>query len=159
MPKIKTQMRDFESADLLSALAIMQKAMNIGRNIDTTIAAIKDLEGGLSQQAKDYAYLRRKVITHKKKVVAICGVYRLNTHPTGILGICWFAVDPQYQRIGIGTQCMKWSIDMTRETGSRLLFVWSSGKAVPFYSKFGFIRSSLKLSPKESSILMIKEAE
>jgi GNAT superfamily N-acetyltransferase len=152
-------MRDFESEDLSSVLSIMQKAMNIGRNVNTTIAAIRDLECEPSQRATDYAFLRRKVITYKKRVVAICGVYRLNTHPTGILGICWFAVDPQYQGMGIGTQCMKWSLDMIRETGSKCLFVWASGKAVPFYSKFGFMRSSLKLSPKESDILMIKEAE
>ncbi len=158
MAKINTQMRDFEKNDMVPVLAIMQKAMNIGRNKNTTLDVMRDLESGLSPEPRYYSFLRRKVITHKKSVVAICGVYRLNSHPSDILGICWFAVDPQYQGKGIGTQCMEWCIEMARETGSKSLFVWASTKAAPFYSKFGFARSSLKLLPKESSILMIKEA-
>lgn len=156
---MRTQMRDFEREDMVPVLQIIQKTMNIGRSVNNSISVINDLEGGLSPSLPDYAFLTRKVVTHEKRIVAICGVYRLNTHPRGILGICWFAVDPKYQRMGIGTKCVEWCMGMTRERGARRLFVWASGKAVPFYSKLGFVRSSLKLTPKESSILMVKKID
>jgi GNAT superfamily N-acetyltransferase len=153
---MRTQMRDFERRDMGPVLEIIQETMNVGRSPANAIDVMNDLEGGLGTNSPDYAFLARKVVTHEKRVVAICGVYRLNTPPIGIMGICWFAVAPDHQNMGIGTRCVDWCTDVARQEGSKSLFVWASAKAVPFYSKRGFEKSSLKITPKESSILMVK---
>ena len=104
-----------------------------------------------------YTFTRTRVAVNKKnRVVGLGGIYRLDTHPNKVVGIDWFAIDPRYQNMGVGSRFIKWMIKEAKRRNNRVLFVWEARSAEPFYKRFGFRRSNMNIGPRESSVLLIK---
>jgi GNAT superfamily N-acetyltransferase len=91
-------------------------------------------------------------------VVGVCGVYRDVTHPPMWCGICWTAVEPNYQRQGIGSELLAHAEKVAAKE-HHTLFVWAdeSDCAIGFYQKHGFKKSSATINPRESETLLVKQ--
>ena len=108
--------------------------------------------------AEDYSFVKRKVVTEGRKVVAIVSVYRLNAHPRDVMGVDWFAIDPGHWRKGLGTRLVGWAIAQARSHRKDTIFVWSIKKAVPFYKKLGFRQSKRRiLRESKRTVLLAKK--
>lgn len=77
------------------------------------------------------------------KIVGISGLHRYTWGPEDITWLGWFAVDPSFQRKGIGHFMMEKTCQLARKNGFRKVFIetysddtFSKGRA--FYEKFGF---------------------
>lgn len=153
-------MRNFKESDISECIKIISETLGVH---NARLAKQHFFEGlDLKAEAKSrklykYTYLRRKVLVFGDKPVAIGGTYRTNTFPGEMMGIDWFAVKKEYQRLGFGTRLVKWSIEDAIKRDKKILFVWAVKKAVPFYDRFDFKRINLDLKPKEGSILLVKK--
>ena len=146
-------MRDFRENDLSPCIMVIYN--NLGRN--DAFLALDDFWDEIISDTKDYAFLKRKVVTYKRDVIGICGLYRLKTHPKNSVSICWFAVEPKYQNRGIGTRLINWCISEAKRNRNKSIFVWSTFRAAPFYYGLGFRKSQTVLAPKEGDVLYVKK--
>ena len=106
-----------------------------------------------------YTFAKMRVVAFRGRVIGLGGVCRLDTHPDDVLEVDWFAIDPRYQRNGLGTKFMKWMISEAKRGNNKILFVWSTAEAEPFYKKFGFRRSRMRILPMETRILLVKKIQ
>lgn len=147
------KIRNFREEDLYACVKIIENALG---KTDAKNAK-KDFLEGLHPKINEYVYLKRVVATKDKKIIGIAGVYRLATQPAELVGICWYAVDSEYQKKGVGTALMQKMEKISEKSHSKIFFVWATKEAVPFYEKFKFkINKKIKLKPVESKILMTK---
>lgn len=149
----KFVLRNFLKKDISSCARIINRTLG---KTDAGFAKIDFCEG-INPKTGEYVFLKRKVVVSNGKIIGIGGIYRLDTHPKNISGICWFAVHPDYQDKGVGTKLMNWQIAEAKKHKDKLLFVWAIRKVVPFYKRFGFKKSHMKIRPRESKILLVKE--
>lgn len=146
--------RDFKRNDLRACVRLISQTM--GKR--SAKKARIDLLAGLGAGREGYAFFERKVVTVNGKVIAIICIYRLNGHPSNVMGVDWIAVSPKYWKRGLGTKLIEWSMAQTRAHRKRFLFAWSVKKAVYFYEKVGFKRSNMNIM-KESKrlVLLVKK--
>jgi N-acetylglutamate synthase-like GNAT family acetyltransferase len=149
----KIIIRKFLETDIKECIKIIEKTLG---KINAKKAKIDFLEG-FYPKTKEYKYLDRFVACDNNRVIAIGGIYRLITHPKNFIGICWFAVQPKYQKHGIGSKMIELSEKKARKFKAKYFFVWTIRKDIHFYKKLGFKKSKKKLKPKESNILLIKK--
>lgn len=150
--KATFSMRDFTIRDVEPCVRII--AQTLGKEREER--ARKDLLEGLEPKTHEYVFLKMKVAVSGGEIAGIGGVYRLDTHPDKIVGIDWFAIKKKYQGKGLGTKFVNWSIRVAKQHKNRLLFVWAVKSAEPFYKRFGFKKSNMKIMPVESKILLVK---
>jgi ribosomal protein S18 acetylase RimI-like enzyme len=84
--------------------------------------------------------------TNEGAIIGVAGLYRFG-HWTwdGILWLGWFAVDPDYQRQGLGAAALDALERLAQEKGARIVKVeaLASGEAVGFYLRHGFEREAV----------------
>ena len=144
------KIRKFKKGHIKSIQNILKKVFN---KKDFTKAR-KNLIDGLKPNKK--VYVERFVAVINKKVRGRCGIYRFQNHPRNLIGLGWFALNPEYQRKGIGKKLLKLIEKKAKILGKKLIFVWTDKNAVKFYRKHGYRKTSLKLIPKEGNLLLIK---
>lgn len=158
------RIRDFRKSDIPQATKIVKDTIGkkdaVEARYDFSLKAVNHRfpKGKVVPvNETSYTFIKRKVATHKGKVIAIAGVYVLDTYDKGIAGIDWFAVARKYEHRGIGTALTNWMIDEARRNANKHLIVWSTDEAIRFYKGFGFKKSRMKIIPYEFYTLMEKK--
>lgn len=151
--KSKIKISDFQKNDLAHSVNIMRETQG---KLIAKKAKIDFMEG-LNPKTHEYTFLKRKVIKLNNKPIAICGVYQLKTHPRHVFGVCWFGIKKKYQKNGLGTKLLKWVIAESKKHKKKYLIVWLTKNAFSFYRQFGFKESTMKVTPKEARILLVKK--
>ncbi len=147
------KIRSFQKGDLNECIKIIKETLGEYN----AKKAKKDFLEGIHPKTKEYTYLKRFVALKDKKIIGIAGVYTLVTHTQKFAGICWYGVKPECQGEGTGKLLLLKIENIAKKAKKKIFFVWAIKKAVHFYEKFGFkVNKKIKLKPKESNILMIK---
>ncbi len=84
--------------------------------------------------------------TLNNQPIGITGLHRYIWGPEDITWLGWFAVRPEYQRMGIGKKMMEETCEIARSRGFRKIFIETYSnddfeKGREFYEKFGFVQT------------------
>jgi len=91
------------------------------------------------------------------RIIGICGWWHEHRLPKWAACLYWFAVDPVYQRRGIGSQLLQ-ATEASAVKWFPSMFVESTPDAADFYLKQGYTRTDYRLmQPFPGTILLVKQ--
>ena len=108
------------------------------RDLESTTEAAKKYLSGVEPQLARLAQVNAKVVGF---MIGDIRSWEFRQPPTG--WITAFAVDPDYQRRGIGRRLLAEFLDYFREQGLenvRTMLEWSDGEVLSFFTAMGFDR-------------------
>jgi len=150
--------RKIEERDASSVVQLITEAMNADEGLwaSKTIKRHFELRNLRINDGRNYT-----VFEVEDSVVGISGLHHYEWGPTENVWLGWFALDPRFQRRGLGIDMMKKTECVARELGYRKLFIETYNsttfeRAINFYEKYGFNRAGSinEYLPDDSSMLV-----
>lgn len=126
---------------------------DISRVVELVSSSMNENEGRWAKETIDFHYFckahdkddGRAYYVAKKDdyILGICGWHRYIWGPENRVWLGWFAVDPEFQRKGIGHEMMEKICKTASKKGFKKMFIETYSdddflKARNFYEKFGF---------------------